>query len=69
MQAAGQAWVLGPEDRSNTETEIPNHVEIESIEPRLTLMNVPFSFSASRDYTDYCQTPLEKNIINHIQDL
>ena len=32
----GPAWVLGPEDRSNVETEIPNHVEIESIEPRPT---------------------------------
>ena len=33
----GPAWVLGPEDRSSIETEIPNHVETESIEPRPTL--------------------------------
>ena len=33
----GPAWVLSPEDRSNIETKIPNHVEIESIEPRPTL--------------------------------
>ena len=37
VQAAGPAWALGPEDRSNIETEIPNHVGIESIEPRPTL--------------------------------
>ena len=37
VQAAGPAWALGPEDRSLFETEIPNHVEIESIEPRCTL--------------------------------
>ena len=33
----GPTWVLCPEDRSNVETEIPNHAEIESIEPRPTL--------------------------------
>ena len=33
----GQAWVLGPEDRRNIETQIPSHVEIESIELRPTL--------------------------------
>ena len=37
MQAAGPAWVLGPEDRSNIETKIPNHAEIKSIEPIPTL--------------------------------
>ena len=25
VQAAGPAWVWGPEDRSDVETEIPNH--------------------------------------------
>ena len=33
----GPAWASGPEDRSNIETKIPIHVEIESIEPRPTL--------------------------------
>ena len=42
VQAAGPAWVWGPEDRSNIETEIPNHVEIESIEPRPTLQSVAY---------------------------
>ena len=37
VQAAGPAWALGPEDRSDVETKIPSHVEIESIEPRPTL--------------------------------
>ena len=32
-QAAGPAWVSGPEDRSDIEAEIPNHVETEPIEP------------------------------------
>ena len=35
VQAAGPAWDLGPEDRNNIETNIRNHVEIESIEPRI----------------------------------
>ena len=30
----GPAWVLGPEYRSDIETKIPNHFEVESIEPR-----------------------------------
>ena len=33
----GPAWAVGPEDRSSIETEIPNHLEIKSIEPRPTL--------------------------------
>ena len=32
-----QHRLLGPEDRSNIETEIPNHFEVEPIEPRPTL--------------------------------
>ena len=34
----GPAWALGPDDRSNIETEIPSRVEIESMEPRPTLL-------------------------------
>ena len=34
----GPAWALGPEDRNNIETELPNHVEFESIELRPTLL-------------------------------
>ena len=37
VQAAGAAWVLSPEDRSNLETQILNYVGIESIERRPTL--------------------------------
>ena len=37
VQAAGPAWALGPEDRSNAETKIQSHVEVESIEPRPAL--------------------------------
>ena len=33
----GPAWVLSPEDRSDIEAGL-NHVEIESIEPRPTLV-------------------------------
>ena len=33
----GPAWVWGHEDRSNVETQIPNQIKIESIEPRPTL--------------------------------
>ena len=35
----GPARVLGPEDRSNIESKTSNHVEIESIEPRPTLVS------------------------------
>ena len=34
------AWVLGPEDRSNIESSIPNNVEIESIGPKTTLVTL-----------------------------
>ena len=40
----GPAWALGPEDRSDIETKTPNHVEIESIEPRPSL---PFLTASS----------------------
>ena len=38
VQAAGPARVLGPEDRSDIKTEMPNRVEIKPIEPRLDLI-------------------------------
>ena len=36
--APGPAWVLGPRDRSDIETEMLVRVEIESVEPRPTLV-------------------------------
>ena len=34
VQEADPAWVLGPEDRSSIEAEIPNDIEVESNKPR-----------------------------------